>query len=68
MQGIREGNGRNPAAASIAGHLFRKYVDPILIYEIMVLWNERNSPPMDIKELNKIVDSIAKKEIGRRGG
>ncbi|MCM3636378.1 bifunctional DNA primase/polymerase [Sporosarcina luteola] len=66
LRGLAEGEGRNNAAASISGHLFRRYVDPLLITEIMELWNERNSPPLSHNELYKTINSIAGLEIARR--
>lgn len=67
MQGIQSG-GRNNAAAQLAGHLFRRYIDPILVMEIMELWNERNDPPLSEAELYRTVNSIAGKELARRNG
>lgn len=65
MKGVGEGN-RNNAAASLAGYLFKRYVEPGLVVEIMALWNERNQPPLRIDELDKIIQSIAGKELTRR--
>lgn len=68
MQGVGEGK-RNQAAASLAGHLFRHYVDPTLVIEIMHLWNgERNNPPLEAEELETVINSIASKELIRRRG
>ncbi|MEK4023506.1 bifunctional DNA primase/polymerase [Sporosarcina sp. FSL W7-1283] len=67
MQGLAEGEGRNPAATSIVGHLLSRKVDLLLVYEMMHLWNERNNPPMDREELDTVIASIAKKEFERRG-
>ncbi|MDX8045446.1 bifunctional DNA primase/polymerase [Gracilibacillus sp. S3-1-1] len=57
---------RNNAAAQLAGHLFRRYVDPSLVVEIMHLWNTKVDPPLEGGELNKIINSIAGKELKRR--
>ncbi|WP_277678790.1 bifunctional DNA primase/polymerase [Gracilibacillus dipsosauri] len=60
---------RNNTATKLVGHLFRRYVDPILVVEIMYLWNEtRVNPPLDVSELNTIINSIALKELRRRQG
>ncbi|PIC75034.1 bifunctional DNA primase/polymerase [Sporosarcina sp. P17b] len=67
MQGLSEGEGRNPAATSIVGHLLSKRVDLLLVYEMLHLWNERNDPPMNREELDGVITSIARKEIERRG-
>lgn len=61
-----EGN-RNNAAAQLAGHLFRKYVDPLLVIQILHLWNSyKVNPPLDEDELNTVINSIAAKELKRR--
>ena len=65
MQGISEG-GRNQAAANLSGYLFRHYVDPHITIEIMRMWNERNEPPLNDDELQKVINSIAGKELARR--
>lgn len=67
MAGLSEGEGRNPAATSIFGHLMRKRVDSYLAIELMKLWNERNNPPLDEGELHVILSSIMRKEAERRG-
>lgn len=68
MSGVSEG-GRNAAATSLAGYLFRRYLEPSLIVEIMNLWNlERNDPPLEQSELNMVINSIAGKELQRRKG
>lgn len=67
MQGVGEGQ-RNQAATSLAGHLFRHYVDPRLVIEIMNQWNDRNSPPLEADELETVINSIASKELARRRG
>lgn len=67
MGGLSEG-GRNAAATSLAGYLFRRYLEPSLILEIMNMWNERNSPPLAQNELNTVINSIAGKELQRRKG
>ncbi|WP_164214454.1 bifunctional DNA primase/polymerase [Virgibacillus sp. YIM 98842] len=67
MQGVGEGQ-RNAAATSLAGHLFRRYVDPGLVVEIMKLWNNSNIPPLEIAELETVINSIASKELARRRG
>lgn len=67
MQGLAEGEGRNNAATSLVGHLLSKRVDLLLAYELLHLWNEKNNPPMDRSELDRIIASIARKEVDRRG-
>lgn len=70
LQGLHEGEGkgRDSTAASLLGHLLRKYVDPFVAYELMVCWNERNTPPLEERDLQKIYKSILSSEMQRRGG
>lgn len=65
LDGVGDGE-RNTTATSLCGHLLRRYIDPELVYSILLMWNERNNPPLDEKELNRTFDSIMKKEIRRR--
>lgn len=66
MKGFKEHEGRNNAATSLAGHLFRRYVDPMLVAELIYMWNERNDPPLNSDELETIVNSVAGIEYRRR--
>lgn len=65
LDGVGDGE-RNTTATSLCGHLLRRYIDPELVYSILLMWNERNSPPLEEKELNRTFDSIMKKELRRR--
>jgi len=68
LKGVEEGN-RNNAATQLAGHLFRRYVDPSIVLELMYMWNEtRVFPPLKQKELESIINSVAGKELARRKG
>lgn len=65
--GAEEGR-RNDTAARLAGHLLRRRVDPFVTLEICRMWNAtRCRPPLDDAELAAVVDSIAGKELERRG-
>ena len=68
LQGLNEGEGkgRDSTAASLLGHLLRRYVDPFVAYELMVCWNERNNPPLEQKDLQRIYKSILSSELQRR--
>src|SRR5699024_12420612 len=61
-----EGKGRDSTAASLMGHLLRRYIDPLVAYELVACWNERNSPPLPEKDLKRIYESIFKSEMSRR--
>jgi hypothetical protein len=58
---------RNDAAARLAGHLLRRYVDPRVAIELLMAWNgTRCAPPLAPAEITTIVDSIAGRELARR--
>jgi hypothetical protein len=64
--GVDEGQ-RNKSVARLAGHLLRRYVDPLVVLDFMIIWDEaRCRPPLGAREVTHIVDSIAKREIARR--
>lgn len=66
-EGIAEG-GRNHAVAQLAGHLFRRGVDPFVALELTLAWNARRCrPPLPDAEVVRSVNSIARKEAARRG-
>lgn len=67
LQGVSEG-GRDVTATKLIGHLLRRYVDPHVAYVLLECWNERNSPPLGQKDLQRIYKSILKSELNRRGG
>jgi len=64
-QGVPEGY-RNMSAASLMGLLLRKRINPVLATMLVIAWNrEFNKPPMDDKEVIRICESIAKREVQR---
>jgi hypothetical protein len=66
--GVTEG-ARNQTIAKLAGHFLRRYVDPVVALEMLTAWNAmRCKPPLSDREVEAIVDSIAGREIKRRGG
>lgn len=67
-EGVGEGE-RNVAVTQITGHLLRHRVDPFIALDLMLAWNiARNTPPLDETEVREIVESIAGRELHRRGG
>ncbi len=61
--------GRNDAVARIAGKLLRCRLEPRLALELCLAWNEaRCTPPLSSEEVTRTVDSIAGRELARRGG
>jgi len=65
--GLTEG-GRNSGLARIVGHLLARDVDARLVAELAHLVNTRCRPPLEAREVDRIVASIAGREIRRRNG
>jgi Primase C terminal 1 (PriCT-1) len=64
---VTEGR-RNDTLARLAGHLLRRWVDPLVTLEFLLTWNAtRCRPPLDESEVFTIVNSIAGRELKRRG-
>ena len=64
--GVAEGS-RNKTIAKLAGHLLRRYVDPLGTLELMLALNAaRFTPPLSREEVTNTVGSIARKERLRR--
>ena len=65
--GASEGR-RNHDVAKLAGYLLRRHVDPHAALELVRAWNaSRCRPPLADGELVRTVDSIARRELARRG-
>ena len=57
--GVDEGK-RDCTITSLAGYLFRRYVDPGAVLAFMLIWNEtRCRPPLPDSDVVRIVNSIA---------
>ncbi|MDX6727008.1 MAG: hypothetical protein QOK49_1813 [Baekduia sp.] len=65
--GLPQGE-RNHGLARLVGHLLAQTVDPRLVLELAQLVNERNRPPMPATEVERVVESIAGRELARRIG
>lgn len=59
---------RNHGLARLVGHLLAKDVDVRLVAEIAHLVNGRFQPPLDGLEVDRVIDSIAAREVRRRIG
>jgi hypothetical protein len=64
IQGVGEGE-RNMSAASFVGYLLRHGIAAPIVYELVLLWNERNSPPESIEVIDTTFNSILKRELKR---
>ena len=59
---------RNSSIASLAGHLLRRHVEPFVALKLLLTWNACCcKPPLDRNEVVVIVNSIAGRELKRRG-
>jgi len=62
MNGVDEGQ-RNDWCAKLGGYFLRMFDGDVLKVTMMMRsLNERNRPPMDWKEINKTIESIAKRD------
>jgi hypothetical protein len=67
LEGVDLG-ARNQAIARMAGLLFRRLPDPILAAELIACFNAiKCRPPLEPAELKRTLDSIAAREMKRRG-
>lgn len=67
VKGVAEG-ARDCSATKLAGHLLRHRIDPIVALELLQGWNAtRCDPPLPEADIERIVASIARKELQRRG-
>ncbi|WP_278364382.1 bifunctional DNA primase/polymerase [Leuconostoc lactis] len=57
---------RNDQAMSLAGYLFALDVEPVSIYDILQITNERSSEPLPIHELDSVYMSARKREERKR--
>lgn len=66
-EGVDEGQ-RDNAATRLCGYLLRHRIDPILARELLGLWNAaRCRPPLPQEDIERICNSIAGRELKRRG-
>jgi hypothetical protein len=58
---------RNTSLCRLAGHLFRRRIDPLIASHLLHAFNKTNlSPPLPEGEVTAIVESIAGRELARR--
>jgi hypothetical protein len=64
--GVAEG-ARDTTIARLAGHLLRRRIDPFVTLELLQVWNAtRCAPPLPQRDIERIIGSIAGKELQRR--
>jgi hypothetical protein len=65
--GVAEG-ARDCSAARLAGYLMRRRIDPYVTLGLLQIWNAtRCTPPLPAADIERIVASIAGRELKRRG-
>ena len=57
LRGVSEG-GRNDACARLAGYFFRKGLNADIVEALLSEWNERNDPPLPMREVRTTIKSI----------
>ena len=66
-ESIAEGR-RNHTITKLTGHLLRRYVDPFIVLQLMQSFNATHCvPPLSAQDVARVVDSIAGRELRRRG-
>lgn len=63
--GLSDGE-RNNGIARLVGHLLAKDVHVHLVAELAHLVNGRNRPPLEAREVDQVLESIAGREVRRR--
>ncbi len=64
LKGVSEGS-RNDSAASTIGKWLKRYPEKewgTEVWQMTILWNSKNNPPLDEDELRNVFDSIIKTE------
>ena len=65
-EGVDEGQ-RDNTVTRLCGHFLRHHVDPFIVLEMLQLWNAAHCrPPLPAEDVDRIVESIAGREIKRR--
>ena len=57
LRGVSEG-GRNDACARLAGYFFKKGINSDIVETLLMEWNERNDPPLPVREIRATIKSI----------
>lgn len=57
LRGVSEG-GRNDTCARLAGYFFKKGMNTDIVETLLLEWNERNDPPLPIREVRTTIKSI----------
>ena len=63
LRGVSEG-GRNDTCARLAGYFFKKGLNSDIVETLLLEWNERNDPPLPVKEIRTTIKSIERSHSG----
>jgi len=63
LRGVSEG-GRNDTCARLAGYFFKKGINSDIVEAMLLEWNERNDPPLPVKEVRQTIRSIERSHSG----
>ena len=63
LRGVSEG-GRNDTCARLAGYFFKKGMTYDIVEALILDWNERNDPPLPMKEVKTTLKSIERSHAG----
>lgn len=66
LRGVSEG-GRNDACARLAGYFFHKGLNADIVEALLTEWNERNDPPLPMREIRTTIKSIERSSVGMGG-
>lgn len=67
LRGVSEG-GRNDTCARLAGYFFKKGINADVVEAMLLEWNERNDPPLPIKEVRTTIKSIERSHVSDISG
>src|SRR5699024_193943 len=65
LQGVNDGN-RNSSLMSLIGYLLSKKIDYQIAYELVLLWNQRNEPPLKDEVVTRAFNNMLNKEAAKR--
>lgn len=63
LRGVSEG-GRNDTCARLAGYFFKKGLNSDIVEALLMEWNEKNDPPMPVREVRTTIKSIERSHAG----
>ena len=63
LRGVSEG-GRNDTCARLAGYFFKKGLNSDIVEALLMEWNEKNDPPMPVREVRTTIKSIERSHTG----